>query len=297
MKLTIFYQKENIDFLFQFTPVSEEYFIEYHSYAVEPDWEAGSDNLFSEKIDTMENCLIILSPSAVKRKWVSYVLGYTQGKKINCHLYASEMDIPKWCRTYPMSHSIEDLVEYYKYYNDRWLESAKIKIAKKTLIDLRKDITLTAFIEVVKEGDCMLAGIYMEAGYIAESRDRNGVPLICWAARSRKLPMIKLLMQGGADINAVSSDRNGTALIDAVSEDDLECVNFLLQYDPDLEVASKNGQTALTIASGHNNVEIVRSLVEKGADMNRKDQLGMSALTYARLQNNSEILEILGQNQ
>ncbi|MBB6479169.1 ankyrin repeat domain-containing protein [Spirochaeta isovalerica] len=292
MKLTVFYHKNDIDFLFQFSSVSEEYFIEYDSYAIEPDWEPGSDIHFHEKVTQAENMLIVLSSHSINGKWLPYVIGYAEGKKINCHLYLAQDERPRWTESFNISQSIDDLIEYYKYYNDKWLEKATVRIAKKTLIDQHRDITLTAFVEVVKEGDCMLAGIYLEAGYSASDRDRNGVPLICWAARNRKLPMIKLLMKAGADINAVSDDRNCTALIDAASEDDYECVVFLLQYDPDLEVESKNGQTALTIASGHNKPDIVRALFEAGADMNKKDLLGMSAVTYAKLQGSQDIIDI-----
>lgn len=292
MKLTIFHQKENIDFLFRFIPVSEEFFIEYKSCAVDSSWDLDMDTTLSERLSSTENCLIILNSQSAVSKWVPYILGYAEGKKLNCHIYSEEQKLPSWCSRFNISRTIDDLAGYYGEYNNEWLESATVRIARKVLNDQRKDITLSSFVETVKAGDCMLGGIYMEAGYSPSARDQNGVPLICWAARSRKLPMIKLLMQAGADINAVSDDRNGTALIDAVSEDDYECVSFLLQYNPDLEVESKNGQTALTIASGHNNADIVRLLVEKGADIHKKDKLGMSALTYAKLQNSSEILKI-----
>jgi len=293
MKLTVFYHKNDIDFLLKFSAVSEEYFIEYDSFAIEPEWDTGDHNLFHEKVVEAENMLVVLSTRSMKGTWLPYVIGYAEGKKVNCHFYMIDGERPKWAGSFNMSQSIEDLIEYYKYYNSKWLEKTTVRIAKQTLIDQGRDITLTAFVEVVKEGDCMLAGVYLEAGYRADDRDKNGVPLICWAARNRKLPMIKLLMKAGADINAVSDDRNGTALIDAVSEDDYECVVFLLQYNPDLDVESKNGQTALTIASGHNNVEIVRVLFEAGSDKDKKDKLGMTAVTYAKLQGNQDILDIL----
>lgn len=295
MKLTVFYHKNDIDFLFSFSPVAEKFFIEYDSYAIEPGWKPGSDNHFYTKVIEAENILIVLSSHSLSGDWLPYIMGYAEGKKINCHFYMKDGDKPKWADNFNISKSINDLAEYYKFYNEKWLENVTVYIARKTLKDQHRDITLTAFVEVVKEGDVMLAGIYLEAGYKALDRDVNGVPLICWAARNRKLPMIKLLMKAGADINAVSEDRNGTALIDAVSEDDYECVAFLLQYKPDLEVESKNGQTAITIASGHNNTEIVQLLFEAGADKNKKDKLGMSALTYAKLQGNSEIIKIFGE--
>ena len=293
MKLTIFYDKEDIEFLFHFSPISEEYFIEYVGFAVDSKWEPGSDSNFSEMIAHSDNLLIALSNKSAMSKWVAYVLGYASGKELNLHLYSSEYEIPKWSNDYNFSKSMEDLIEYYKYYNDKWIEEASIKIAKKTLIDLSLDITLTAFVEVVKEGDCLLAGIYLDAGYKSTDCDKNGVPLICWAARKRRLPMMKLLMQAGSDINAVSGDRNDTALIDGVSEDDYEIVTFILNYEVDLEIQSKNGQTALIIASGHNNVEIVKLLVKVGAEKDSKDKLGMTALAYAKMQQNLEIMELL----
>ena len=297
MKLTIFYDKSDIDFLFKFSPISEEYFIEYNGCAVDPQWELGNDSNFSEKLSAADNLLLLISNSSVNCKWVAYVLGYASGKNLNCHIYTIDLEITPWKSIYSVSNTVEDLVEYYKFYNDQWFETASIKIAKKTLLDLYLDITLTAFVEVVKEGDCLLAGIYLEAGFKPTDCDKNGVPLICWAARKRKLLMMKLLMSAGSDINAVSGDRNDTALIDAVSEDDYEIVSFILKYNPDLEIKSKNGQTALIIASGHNNGEIVKLLVDKNADKNTKDKLGMSALSYARLQNNEEILKLLSDEE
>lgn len=297
MKLTILYDKKDIGFLLQFSPISEEYFIEQTGYDIAADWEPGSDSGFSEKLSNSENILIVLSENTVNCKWIVYVLGYASGKNLNCHIYSLNQVLPSWNSVFTISNSIEDLIEYYKFFNSRWFETAAIKIAKKTLIDLYQDITLTAFVEVVKEGDCLLAGIYLDAGYKPTDTDKKGVPLICWAARMRKLAMIKLLMQAGADINAVSGDRNDTALIDAVSEDDYEIVSFILNYSPDLEIKSKNGQTALIIASGHNNADIVRLLVEHGASDNTTDKLGMSAIAYARLQNNSEIIELLSREE
>lgn len=293
MKLTIFYDKEDIEFLFKFSPISEEYFIEYVGYAVDSRWEPGSDSNFSQMISHSENILLSLSFKSSVSKWVAYVLGFASGRNLNIHIYSSEKDITRWNSTFKLSRTLDDLLEYYKHYSIKWMEDASKEMAKKTLMDLSMDVTLTAFFEVVKEGDCLLAGIYLEAGYKSTDCDKNGVPLICWAARKRKLPMMKLLMRAGADINAVSGDRDDTALIDAVSEDDFEIVNFIMEFKPDLEKKSKNGQTALIIASGHNNVEIVRLLAQAGADVSTSDKLGMSALAYAKMQQNEEIINIL----
>ncbi len=293
MKLTIFYDKDDIEFLFKFSPISEEYYIEYVGFAVDSQWEPGSDNNFTEMISHSENFLLALSTKSSSSKWVPYVLGYASGKDLDVHIYSSEENAPQWTKAYRLSRILDDLVEYYKDYNSKWMIKASMEMAKRTLIDLNMDVTLTAFFEVVKEGDCLLAGIYLDAGFTPLDCDKNGVPLICWAARKRRLPMMKLLMQAGADINAVSGDRNDTALIDAVSEDDYEIVCFILGYEPDLEIKSKNGQTALILASGHNNVEIVKLIVEAGADPGQTDKLGMSALAYAKMQQNEVISKML----
>ena len=293
MKLTIFYDRQDINFLLKFFPISEEYFIEHSSCAMEQDWTPGKNPDFFEKISCSENVLIVISGKMLESRWIPFILGYIIGKNLNCHIFSLDSELPDWSRLFNVSGTIGELFEYYRIFNGEWFEKEAIKIARKTLVDLYRDITLTSFVEVVKEGDCLLAGIYLEAGFKATDRDRSGVPVICWAARKRKLPMFRLLMQAGADINAVSGDRNDTALIDAVSEDDYEIVSFILNYEPDLEIKSKNGQTALIIASGHNNLEIVELLIEKGADRMTKDKLGMSALSYARLQQRGDILKIL----
>lgn len=293
MKLTIFYDKEDIEFLFHFSPISEEFFIEYVGYAVSSDWEPGSDVKFSKIIDNSKNILLVISNKSAESKWVPFILGYAAGKGIGFHIYSAESNFPQWSQNYGVSSSIEDLIEYYNEYSKKWFNKISVVIARKTLEDLYQDVTLTAFVEVVKEGDCLLAGIYLEAGYHSTDCDKQGVPLICCAARNRRLTMMKLLMQAGADINAVSGDRNDTALIDAVSEDDIEIVSFILKYKADLEIQSKNGQTALIVASGHNNTEIVKLLVDAGAQTDSKDKLGMSALSYAKMQQNEEIIKIL----
>ncbi|MDA3811442.1 MAG: ankyrin repeat domain-containing protein [Spirochaetaceae bacterium] len=293
MKLTIFYDIQDIEFLLSFSSISEEFLIEKRGYAVDQSWEIGSDTGFSEKISSTDNLLIVLTSSSLQCKWVTYVLGYATGKNINIHIYSNISDLPHWCHSFTISKTNNDLRKYYKNYNAQWLKNASIMIANRYLNYLGLDITLTAFVEVVKDGDCLLAGVYLNSGFRATEQDNNGVPLICWAARKRKLNMMKLLMIAGADINAISGDRNDTALIDAVSEDDLEIVSFVLNCNPDLEIKSKNGQTALIIASGHNSEEIVSLLVESGAEKETKDKLGMSALSYAKLQQNQKIIDLL----
>ena len=293
MKLTILYDKEDINYLLEFSAISEENFIEYTGYYIESDWEPMSDSLLSEILTVSDNLLLVCSGKSFTNKWVAYVLGYVLGKDLNVHLFSIDKDIPEWTRSFGISSTIEDLAAFYKEYNQIWLKAASVMIARKYLTDINRDITLTAFVDVVQEGDCLLAGIYLNAGFKSTDCDKNGVPLICWAARKRKLSMIKLLMQTGADINAVSEDRNNTALIDAVSEDDYEIVSIILEYHPDLEKKSKNGQTALIIASGHNNAEIVGLLMEQGANISTTDKLGMSAVSYAKMQQNETILSLL----
>ncbi|MCP4164137.1 MAG: ankyrin repeat domain-containing protein [Deltaproteobacteria bacterium] len=292
MKLNIFYDSRDKEFLLTFSSISEMFFIEYSGFEVNNDWEAASDDSFFEKLSKSDNILIILSSNSVNNKWISYVMGFADGKGVNCHLFSRELNLPDWCDSFNISKTESELLDYYRKYTEVWFDDITVVVAKKTLTDRNKDITLTAFVEVIIEGDCLLAGIYLDAGFKAHDRDRNGVPLICWAAREKQLNMVKLLIRAGADINAISEDRNDTALIDAVSEDDAELVSFILLYDPNLEIQTKNGQTALIIASGHNNLEIVKLLYDKEPNIDTKDKLGMSALSYAKLQQNEEIIKL-----
>lgn len=93
------------------------------------------------------------------------------------------------------------------------------------------------------------------AEVVPSQRDvRN--PLVI-AAESEFIGMAELLLQNGADVNAVRS--NESALITAVTKANHNIVSLLLSYGPDLQYRGELG-TALDYALLHRHIEIARLL-------------------------------------
>ena len=116
----------------------------------------------------------------------------------------------------------------------------------------------------------------------------NGTPLLIVAVQAGHLPVVDVLLKGGAVIDAV--DRDGyTALMRAAEKNDLDIVEMLLRRSANTRPQGRQGQTALMIAAGRGNAEIVRLLLDKKADPNTRDFTGRTALTYAKQSNRNSV--------
>ncbi|KAF4554160.1 Ankyrin repeat-containing protein 28 [Elsinoe fawcettii] len=114
----------------------------------------------------------------------------------------------------------------------------------------------------------------------------------CAKRRDDTLPMIKLLMKYGADVNAVGGEF-GTALQAACFAGDLEIVQFLVQQGADINAHQGSDGSGLRNASirGHENV--VRFLLDRGAKVDIPDSTHSSALQGAASENRIRIAELL----
>lgn len=145
---------------------------------------------------------------------------------------------------------------------------------------------------------------------------------------AEEIEMIELLIEYGADVNAVSydheenyishsqkdqyrlyqnDDRCGyTPLMYAVRYGDAEMVKFLIKHGADVNARDFCGFTPVSIVADSLNdntgVEILHILIENGADINTETNFGQSPqwLAYRRTTSeyppdNDEIIEILGE--
>ena len=120
----------------------------------------------------------------------------------------------------------------------------------------------------------------------------NGTPLLIIAVQSGHIPVVDVLLKGGAVIDAI--DREGyTALMRAAEKNDVDIVEILLRRNAATRPQGRQGQTALLIAAGRGNAEIARLLLEKKADPNARDFTGRTALTYAKQSNRNSVEAVL----
>lgn len=108
--------------------------------------------------------------------------------------------------------------------------------------------------------------------------DRTGLH---WAAQEGCLESAKVLLEEGADVNAMEED-GMTALYIASSEPHIEIVKLLLSYQAEVDLTGE-GTTPLEIASIWGHYKVVKTLLEHGADVNYRDSEGRTPLFYVKV--------------
>jgi ankyrin repeat protein len=108
-------------------------------------------------------------------------------------------------------------------------------------------------------------------------------PLL-YAIMQNNIPLLKLLLEYGADPNFVS---NGSAnpLIVSAQHRHFEIAKLLIEYGANINICDHSGKTALIYASKANNAKMLKFLLEKGADIYISDNTGNTALMYANSTN------------
>jgi ankyrin repeat protein len=125
------------------------------------------------------------------------------------------------------------------------------------------------------------------------------------AALEEKVDMVKLLLEAGADVNAVyehgrttslhRGQRRATPLHWAVSKGPIDMVKLLLEAGADVNVTNVYGDTPLHMAaseSGLEAVEITKLLIQKGADVNAKNNHSKTPSAVAH-SSNSDVAKLL----
>lgn len=105
------------------------------------------------------------------------------------------------------------------------------------------------------------------------------------AAGRGDLPMVKSLLQRGADINAIDRIRFGfTPLIYATFYNQFGVIPFLIESGADVNLPDRDGQTPLmwAVVHGDEALETVEYLIAHGARLDAKDKMGHTALEQAK---------------
>lgn len=192
--------------------------------------------------------------------------------------------------------SLKDTNEFLKYIEKKYdyISMAHIKRnSKKTLLEKGIPFTSDCFATYIAKNKTEICDLFITGGIDINSCDELGTPMLNIAVRNENEEITKMLLELGANINAVSQDRGYTALMDAVWKGNKSITALLISKGADLNTISKEGQTNLVLAVGADRIEIVKLLAENGGDPDIKDQMGMSAYGYATLFRKEKIVEIL----
>ena len=188
---------------------------------------------------------------------------------------------------------ITEVAEYTKKHFDDFAQKTKKRIAINKLLDRGIPFTADCCATYIAKDKEEIFEDFIAAGIDVNSRDDLGTPLLNIAIRNDNEPFAEKLIALGADINAASTDRGYTAVMDAVWRGNEKLTEYLIKKGADLNTISKEGQSNLVLAVGADRVNICKLLVENGSDPDVKDSMGMSAYQYATLFKKEKIAEIL----
>ncbi len=146
------------------------------------------------------------------------------------------------------------------------------------------------------KGDAEAARAWLDKGADPDVRGgyRHGETALMAAAAGGHLPVVKLLVERGAKVNA-AGDRGETALMRAVHHGYLPIVQYLIEKGADVNHKGIQGTTALHYAAWSSRDEIVQCLLDHGADVNAADEMtiGRTPLGLAAYFGDQAVAQVL----
>lgn len=138
----------------------------------------------------------------------------------------------------------------------------------------------TELCEAARDGDLSIVEKLLGADpKSVDVRDENGRTPLHWACQSGHTPVVKYLLEHGADANAKLED-NTTPLFICLRGRHPEAVRTLIENGADVNAMSDVGMTPFVLAVGYHDADLVRLMVEK-ADPAAVDPRGVTALHYS----------------
>ncbi|XP_015228354.1 PREDICTED: B-cell lymphoma 3 protein-like [Cyprinodon variegatus] len=123
-----------------------------------------------------------------------------------------------------------------------------------------------------------------------EIRNFEGLSPLHLAVLQGHHDLTKMLLDAGADINAMDIKSGQSPLIHAVESNNADMVHFLIENGCDVNSQSYSGNTALHIACGRGQVDTVRLLLKSGADSSLKNYHNDTPVMVAK---NKKITDVL----
>jgi len=143
-------------------------------------------------------------------------------------------------------------------------------------------------------GDVVDLAQYMESGLAVDAPDPQGRTALMFAALVGDVDRVRALLDFGADVNAVTTDKR-TPLMHAAqtSNGNGDALMLLLDAGSDVNARDQFGRTALFWAARGADAERIRILIERGGDVNVQGPSNETPLTAAVKSQRPENVSIL----
>jgi len=126
----------------------------------------------------------------------------------------------------------------------------------------------SAAFDAVEAGDMATVKKLIAAGLPAGSTNKNGVSLLLFVAEKGDEEMVKLLLEKGAPADVITPTKRFSPLHAAATSGKISLLKLFLEKGNDINAVTYDGYTPLFLAINAEQVDAIRFLLEKGADAN-----------------------------
>ncbi|KAI8850331.1 ankyrin repeat-containing domain protein [Chytridium lagenaria] len=121
----------------------------------------------------------------------------------------------------------------------------------------------------------------------ATARDKDNCTALHWAAINNQIAIARLLVERGAEIDAIGGELMATPLQWASRSGHVQMATFLYQRGANPLVKDNQGYNSLHLAAHAGHAMMLIYLVAVGVDVNSPDTMGRTALMWTAYQGNS----------
>lgn len=240
--------------------------------------------------------VIYYDNSYAQRDWFIFLYGYFSAKVGGLLLFntSDPVVLPSWIEQNNIFIDNDKIfLMKLKSFYQSYLITSKQLAAKRELLNSGYLVNIYEFCEVLQAQEFDAIKLFLTAGFSPSSETRRGVSMLAHCLRKGAISSFHFLIREGADIYAISKDRNFSILMEATAISSLDVVKLAIDLGVPLNQVSKEGQSALILAAAAGNKEICELLINAGADLSIIDAMGMSALDYAKLFGLTTIVDLL----
>ena len=128
----------------------------------------------------------------------------------------------------------------------------------------------------------------IDEGLINDAVDESGNTLLHVAVTNNNIEIIEFLLKNNADLN-IKNEVGNTALHNAVMQENLSIVSLLLEHKAKPNLGNQGGTSPLMLAANIGNLNILKTLIEHGSQVNATNHDKNNALMIAVLSKNCNL--------
>lgn len=171
-------------------------------------------------------------------------------------------------------------------------EIASILLHKGADVEARNELLSVRSIEKLETGKDTFLWVNDDRLGVLHAKKHHGWTALIWAARNGRTDLVSLLLDAGADVNAITKD-GFTALVHSIDNGYQETARLLLERGANPNLAEDGCSPALAIAARLGFIGLVQEILNRGGIFNRVDNWGHTALENSVANNQPDVLRLL----